>query len=151
VATKLLAFAVAATAVSIAILLLREEPRRTIGRIPDQPPISVVVQWPEEGNSFWQLQWRLWQTWRSEDRLENGANGLYEVDGHDIGSGTVNIFLFTYDPDATVRRVVALHEEGRLPAGFKIAVAEYNHDRTDWTYKPAYPPGLERFQLMERR
>jgi hypothetical protein len=87
-----------------------------------------------------------------ESRLERNAGGDYLVDGHDFGSGTANVFLYASDPDGAVRRVIELHDQGRLRSGMRIGVAEnYNADRTDWTYRPAFPPGLETFNLFGGR
>ena len=35
-----------------------------------------------------------------EDMLENKLGNLHEVDGHDFGSGEMNIFIHTNDPKA---------------------------------------------------
>ena len=35
-----------------------------------------------------------------EDRLESALGNLHEVDGHDFGSGKMNIFIHTNDPDS---------------------------------------------------
>jgi hypothetical protein len=106
------------------------------------PLTQIVLQWP-------QAEVGLWRLWWLEHRLERGAGGEYRVDGHDIGSGTSNIFLYASDPDRAVRRIIDLYDPGRLRQGMRIGVAEnYNANRTNWTYRPAFPPGLESFDLM---
>lgn len=50
-----------------------------------------------------------------EDRLIAELGTSAEVDGHDFGSGTGNIFIFTSDPDLTFwRGRQLLQREGRL-------------------------------------
>jgi len=40
-----------------------------------------------------------------EDELTEELKDLADVDGHDFGSGEMNIFIFTADPTATFKRV----------------------------------------------
>lgn len=50
-----------------------------------------------------------------EDRLIAELGTSAKVDGHDFGSGTGNIFIFTSDPDITFWRArQLLQREGRL-------------------------------------
>ena len=53
------------------------------------------------------------------ERLATSA----EVDGHDLGAGEFNIFLFTDDPSGTFRSIQALPEthRWRLPIGPSMA------------------------------
>jgi hypothetical protein len=100
---------------------------------------QIVVEWPSADVGLLRL-------WMLENRLERHAGDAYRVDGHDIGSGTANVFLYAGDPDSAVRRVIALHDQRRLKSGMRIGVAENdNADRTDWTYRPFSPPGLAAF------
>jgi hypothetical protein len=116
---------------------------------------QIVVQWldetsiPQDGSlSAADLLTQLSGNFRLESTLENESQGLYEVDGNDIGSGTYNIFLYAVDPDLAVQRVIKIFENGRLRPGIRIGVAQYtNEDRTDWVYRAAYPPELENFEI----
>ena len=45
-----------------------------------------------------------------EDALIEQLRGIAEVDGHDMGSGEWNIFIFTSDPAATFHRARPLLE-----------------------------------------
>ena len=50
-----------------------------------------------------------------EERLIADLGTSAEVDGHDFGSGTANIFIFTTEPEMTFWRVrQRLQQEGRL-------------------------------------
>jgi len=64
----------------------------------------------------------------------------------DVGGGKCNIYLYTDKPSETVARLAALERGGLLPIGLRIGVANYkNSAHTDWTYTPAYPADLNRF------
>jgi hypothetical protein len=147
--TLLVAASLVAVALGVGWYVSRDAGRHTATISRATPRTSIVVQWPEE--EFGPSVFSVVKIYRLEDFLTKHAGGLYEVDGHDIGSGTVNIFLFAPDADAeaAVRRVIDLYQQGRLRLGMRVGVAqEYNADRTDWTYRPAYPPDLRRFDLM---
>ena len=50
-----------------------------------------------------------------EDQLIEGLADSANVDGHDMGSGQTNIFIFTSDPAKTFKRVrQTLEQMGRL-------------------------------------
>jgi hypothetical protein len=49
-----------------------------------------------------------------EDRLTVQLDGVAEVDGHDVGSGEVNIFIFTPDPIGTFSVIQPVLERARL-------------------------------------
>lgn len=50
-----------------------------------------------------------------EDELISDLGVTARVDGHDMGSGEANIFIFTSDPRQTFRRaMLALDRSGRL-------------------------------------
>lgn len=103
---------------------------------------QIVVQWPENGTGLWGL----WKIQIREEILRAHTNGLYMVDGHDLGSGTANVFLYAIEPGRAVNKVVELKNQGWLQSDMRIGVAEnYNADRTEWKLRPVYPPGLENF------
>jgi hypothetical protein len=88
--------------------------------------------------------------WRVESILEAHENDLYFVDGNDVGSGTINFFLYARDEnvDATVNAVVRLYEQKLLPDGMRVGVAAYkNEARSDWDFRPVFPVGLEQFNI----
>jgi hypothetical protein len=103
---------------------------------------QIVAQWPDGAP--------LEKLFAIEDAIENAASDIADIDGHDVGSGTFNVFLYTDDStiDATVARLVKLVEGGKVPPGMKVGVAQYtNAARTDWTFKPVYPAGLTTFDI----
>ena len=110
---------------------------------------QIVVQWLiDKHRSAATAELDLQDIWSAEDTLDAESAGLFEVDGHDSGAGTANVFLFAAEPEAAVARIVGIFEKGQLRAGMRIGVAQYtNPERTDWVYRPAYPPGLEQFRI----
>jgi hypothetical protein len=49
-----------------------------------------------------------------EDNLQRIVEPIAEVDGHDIGSGEINIFVLTADPVATFERAKPLLSDASL-------------------------------------
>jgi hypothetical protein len=83
------------------------------------------------------------------DLLHTRSQNLYIVDSFDVGAGTMNVFLYSDDPDRAVGRVVELFEQGLLPAGMRIGVADTKGgEQITRRYHPAYPPSLAEFKLM---
>ena len=104
---------------------------------PKEPPgTQIVVQWFDNSppNSSVNADPLL-------DLLYMRSNDLYVVDSFDLGAGTMNVFLYTDDTDKAVRRVVELFEEGLLPQGMRIGVADtQGTEQSTRTYHPVYPP-----------
>jgi hypothetical protein len=123
---------------------------------------QIVVQWlvSEPASSTDAPTWKkavafvrfsltLRRLFSLENTLVAHADGAYWDDGNDIGSGTFNVYLYAHEPDRAVRHIVALYRDGNLMPGMRIAVAHYaNAARTDWVYRPVFPPGLRTFELM---
>ena len=86
-----------------------------------------------------------------EDQLIEHAANSYDVDGHDVGSGTFNVFMFAADNDvdAAVGRIIQMCKDGVVPPEMKLGVAVYlDPERTEWVFRPAYPSDLTLFELM---
>lgn len=79
-----------------------------------------------------------------EDMIELEAAGLYYVDGHDIGAGTLNIFLYAKDREVAIKKLIALAKAKSLPEGVRIGVPMEN----SVSFRAHYPPGLKTFGLM---
>ena len=56
-----------------------------------------------------------------EDALIEHLAKYAEVDGHDLGSGEFNVFIFTDDPSETFRRIQDLPETGPLSPAMTAA------------------------------
>jgi hypothetical protein len=82
----------------------------------------------------------------AEQAISRQAGELYFDDGNDVGGGKCNVYLYTDKPNETVARLAAMESAGLLPSGIRVGVARYkNSTHTDWTYAPAYPANLKRF------
>ena len=78
-----------------------------------------------------------------EEKLEEIDDGRALFDGHDIGSGEVNFFIMTNDPNGTFARLRPLLEEGGLLTRCEVAYREL--DGEDFT--ALWPPGLKHFEV----
>jgi hypothetical protein len=56
-----------------------------------------------------------------EDTLIEHLAGSAEVDGHDLGAGEFNVFIFTNDPSDTLRSIQSLPETRPLSASLAAA------------------------------
>ena len=86
-----------------------------------------------------------------EGLLEGAGENLYLVDGHDMGGGTTNVFLYAEDDvvDDAAALIIALFEDEKLPQGMRLAKAVYkNAERSEWHFEPLYPKGLSHFDIM---
>ena len=79
-----------------------------------------------------------------EETIRNGLGDLGVVDGHDIGSGEMNVFVHTDDPKLAFERSrVLLSGRGdlqELTAGYR----DFDEDE----YIPIYPEGLRQFSVI---
>lgn len=74
--------------------------RRALYRVPvSDPTHQVIIQFPE--TSFPDFDAMI----GFEDMLIEVLGDRHQVDGHDFGSGQVNFFVFTNDPEAAFRQI----------------------------------------------
>jgi len=102
---------------------------------------QIVVQWDDtQAQHLVHLQ----------TAFDHEAETLgYISDGNDIGGGVINFYLYTDTSHVNdlIPKLVALQNQGTLPAGMRIGVAVYkDSSRKDWTYRPAYPAQLKSFK-----
>ena len=132
-------------AIAVPVIAVLSLPQGETSIQPAEPPgTQIVVQWFDNSpptssvNSDPLL-----------DLLHMRSQNLYLVDSFDVGAGTMNVFLYSDDPDRAVKRVVELFEEGLLRPGMRIGVADtQGGDQITRTYHPVYPPGLADFKLI---
>lgn len=78
-----------------------------------------------------------------EEALVSHLGDAATVDGHDIGSGEFNIFIWTDEPLATFEQIKAVpifdSVAHRLASGFRHEDGE--------SYTPVYPSGLSDFSV----
>ena len=65
------------------------------------------------------------------------------IDGHDFGSGELNIFVLTHDPMATFELVQEVAEELRPHQQMRVAFRRVE----DEDYVILWPPNLKEFQI----
>ena len=86
---------------------------------------QLVIQFPAESLTDFDEMVAL------EDRLIADLGTSAKVDGHDFGSGTANIYIFTTEPEMTFWRVrQRLQQEGRLQS---VTAAHRLVDGNDFT------------------
>ena len=98
---------------------------------------QLVIQFPESlcGDIDWIAE--------MEDRLEEALSNA-EVDGHDLGGGEVNIFIFTDAPKETFNEVKEILESSDyLLDQTKVAYRAINEDQ----YTCLWPEGLTEFEV----
>ena len=108
---------------------------------------QIVLQWLDAAEGVMDSR----EIYKIEDALEAVSGGKYSVDGHDVGSGTVNVFLYAEDSkvDLAISTIVRFFEQGKLPKGMRIGRAIYeNEKRRNWRFQPVYPSGLAEFDIM---
>jgi hypothetical protein len=70
--------------------------------------------------------------------------GIGIVDGHDMGSGEMNMFIHTTSPQSALEKAVSLingqYGLNQLKAGY----SDFDPD----DYVPIYPMGLKRFSVV---
>ena len=77
-----------------------------------------------------------------EDRLDYGLGDMHLVDGHDVGSGEVNIFVHTSDPVLACDEIIGLLEDGQRSRA-KIAFRSMDSDE----YAVLWPLDLDQFSI----
>ena len=80
---------------------------------------------------------------KSEEALKSTLTGGATVDGHDMGSGEMNIFVETNDPVKTFAEVEAAMRLSSLWTEMRAAYREIDGGE----YKVVWPPGLSTFRV----
>jgi hypothetical protein len=75
---------------------------------------QVIIQFLEQDI-------RLSDLHKIEDTLIAALEPRANVDGHDFGSGTANIFVYTHDPQKVLARVLKALERAHHPAPHLVA------------------------------
>jgi hypothetical protein len=99
---------------------------------------ELALQWPASSIDDYDSMIAI------EDSLIDGLPAGCEVDGHDAGSGQMNIFIRTDDPMKTfedVRNVL-----GDDDAFADVRVAYRDRERSE--YAVLWPKGLKEFQVL---
>ena len=78
-----------------------------------------------------------------EELLEERLASPSTVDGHDLGCGEFNIFIFTGEPHSTFQRVLEIANTQGLSDGMR---AGYRRSEDD-DYSPLWPQDLTTFSV----
>lgn len=98
---------------------------------------QLVVQWPADSIKDYDA------LIEAEDALSEQFTDKHEVDGHDVGSAEMNIFVLTNDfGKAFEEAKVILQAEG-LWKGVRLAYRETDKSR----YTVLWPKGLKEFKV----
>jgi hypothetical protein len=98
---------------------------------------QLVLQWPSDSMETYDAVIDI------EDVLIDELGGASDVDGHDVGSGETNVFIWTDDPLAAFERVQARLCSHPLWADTRAAFRADDHDR----YTVIRPKGLSNFKI----
>jgi len=99
---------------------------------------QLVFQWPSDASvqDFDRLI-------AIEETVRASIGNLGVVDGHDIGAGEMNIFVWTDEPRAAFDKIMPSLTSGcdlsEMAAGFR----DFEED----DYTPIFPPGLSEFSV----
>jgi hypothetical protein len=99
---------------------------------------QLVLQWPS-GTSSADYD-KLLET---EELLAEGLSSDSEVDGHDAGSGEVNIFILTNDPPRSFDQIKLIIEKREVWRSMRVAYRE----RSGTKYSILWPVGLKDFKV----
>jgi hypothetical protein len=78
-----------------------------------------------------------------EETIIRGLGELGDVDGHDAGSGEMNMFVLTDEPQLSFQRIKVLLGARDLMRDLRVAYREIGKS----TFAIIYPPGLTHFAI----
>ena len=99
---------------------------------------QLVIQFPAERTADYDAVVAV------EDLLINQLDDGSDVDGHDVGGGAMNVFLYTEDAPATFERVRALIADHRLARSMAAGYREEDGDE----YVPLWPADSPGFDVL---
>ena len=79
----------------------------------------------------------------AEEMLQQDLGNVGQVDGHDAGSGEMNIFIFTDHPKLCLQASQQIFGARNFKREMKVAFRKRNEDE----YTVLYPPGLTEFVI----
>ena len=97
---------------------------------------QLVVQFEENLISYEELI-------KLENLLIEQLHDSSEIDGHDVGSGEINIFILTNDPEVLFERIKSLLPENIIKKS-KIAYREVAKEE----YSILWPSSLKKFRIV---
>ena len=99
----------------------------------------LVLQWPSSSTAD-ELEFLI----SLEDEITENIGGYGEVDGRDIGSGEMNIFIFTDDPKSAFEHTKSISSISQHMANLKVGYREIGQE----DFVPLYPVNLSHFGIV---
>ena len=99
---------------------------------------QLVIQWPASSLTDYDAMVKI------EDSLIEQLSEEHDVDGHDFGSGEMNIFVHTDDPESAFEEVRSIL--GSDPSWSSVRVAY--RELLGSGYTPLWPEGLREFRVV---
>jgi len=99
---------------------------------------QLVLQWPASTIEDYDAMIQ------TEDALIDGFGDDHEVDGHDAGSGEVNIFIHTNDPKDAFKEIKSILGDRDIWREVRIAYREIAKEK----YIILWPENLRDFKVI---
>jgi len=100
----------------------------------------LVLQLPSSSSSLGEYDFLI----ALEESIRESIGDFATVDGHDIGSGEMNILLFTENPQRAFERIKVIPSVANHMSNMKVGYREVGEDQ----YTPLYPEGLQQFAVI---
>jgi len=99
---------------------------------------QLVLQWPTVSEADYHRLISL------EDMIEDGLGDSGILDGHDFGSGEMNVFIHTDDPKSAFEKIKALPAVIKNLQELKAGYRDFEED----DYTAIFPDGLKQFSVI---
>jgi len=99
---------------------------------------QIVLQWPTVSEADLDRLISL------EELIEDGLGDIGIVDGHDFGSGEMNVFVHTDNSKTAFEKIKTLLSIGENVRGMKAGYRDLEED----DYTAIHPEGLKQFSVI---
>ena len=79
-----------------------------------------------------------------EETIRSKLDDSGVVDGHDIGSGEMNVFVHTDEPRASLEKILSILKDRTDLLELKAGYRDFDDDE----YVPVFPASLRRFTVV---
>jgi hypothetical protein len=99
---------------------------------------QIVLQWPASSEADFDRVISL------EELIQDGLGDIGIVDGHDFGSGEMNVFIHTDNPEPAFEKIKTLLSVGENMREMKAGYRDFDGD----DYIAIYPQDLKQFSVI---
>ncbi len=99
---------------------------------------QLVFQWPGTSTADYD------RLISFEEAIRDGLGDIGIVDGHDFGSGEMNVFVHTDNPKPALEKIKTLLSVGANMQEMKAGYRDFDDD----DYTAIYPEGLKQFSVI---